>query len=608
MIIEIPRYKNIEIAQEINFDTSNIRTLIGGNGAGKSTLLESIFSNYIDKENELRENDEIDNVNENLRCITFSSGQNELFSEIFDSYEKNAKRYNREDEQTIRSFYFDYWWSRLLVFFSTSLKKNGLVRQYLRENNYIDELNEQDISSYISLNFKVRKPFSDKIINEHDREETGEYINNSLIRSLYVKYLEKIIRNKINPNYSFRDKETITRIVSQRIKLRANEVKDILGIQIDEIFTFIARASSSWLYNFQLEDISINFKNNLELAQLSDGEYQLLSIYAIIDLFDNENTIFLLDEVDSHLHYKNLNKLWDVLKSVSGKVITTTHISESILHNDFSEISYIEGGRILNDLVPKKILEKLSNIVNQEKFIYQISSKLNYIVLIDDEADWEIFKELAKIKIGHEVLDVLNQIIVIKETSSWNSDFQLFGDKKIQFVESIKEYTTSHDVNLKHIFMICDQDEYSLTNINENMQCIVTEKLRHRLDEIKVFNSNRTKSHLLSWRRREILHYMISYSMLKEYGKLDDLARIANYVISDSYINNNFDNDSNVKTTSKENVKFIKKLMCKENGNIEDDNWTDYVKIIEVISKIPPAEISGDIIKMYEFIKSKVEN
>ena len=39
-------------------------------------------------------------------------------------------------------------------------------------------------------------------------------------------------------------------------------------------------------------------KNDLEFQQLSDGEYQLLSIYALIDLFDEVDTVFLLDEVD----------------------------------------------------------------------------------------------------------------------------------------------------------------------------------------------------------------------------------------------------------------------------------------------------------------------
>jgi len=608
MIINIPSYKHIAENQQLNLTNNNISTLIGGNGAGKSTLLESIFSNYIDKENELRADEEIYNLNNNLRCIAFSSGQNELFSEIFNNYDKNAKRYKREDSQTMRSFYFDYWWSRLLVFFATSLKPDGLVKSYLQTNNYIDCTDGQDISSHIIFNLRVRQPIVNKIIKELEKEATGEYIENPLYRSLYIQYLEKLINNTINEEYDFTDVASIKRIVSTSVKIDSKSVESIFGENTDEIFTFISRASSTWLSNFSFEDIEIYFKNDLEFGQLSDGEYQLLSIYAMIDLFDTENTIFLLDEIDSHLHYKNINILWDTLKNINGKVVTTTHISESILNNDYSSISYIESGKIINDLVPKKILEKLSNVVNQEKFIYQLSSKLNNLVLIDDESDWEIFKELAKIKIGNEVLNVLNQITPIKEGSGWNYESQLFGSSKIEFVKKIKEYSVSHTINLQNIFMVCDNDEYGLFSVNPNMECKKTPKLFPHINEIEKFNNNQTKSYLLSWRRREILHYMISYSMLKEYNKLDELRIIADYVVTDSSIHKNFDNDKNIKTTSKDNVKFIKLLMCKENGNIDDDNWTDYDKIKEVIAKIPPEEISEDIVKMFQFIKTKVES
>ena len=156
--------------------------------------------------------------------------------------------------------------------------------------------------------------------------------------------------------------------------------------------------------------------------------------------------------------------------------------------------------------------------------------------------------------------------------------------------------------------MICDLDEYQIANINDNHQCIITDKLRTSINKIQKFNHNQTKAYLLSWKRREILHYMISYSMLKEYNKLEELKNIANYIDGDEYINNNFDSDSNIRTTSKANVKFIKQLMCKENGDVDADNWTDYDKLKQIISKIPANEISDDIVKMYEFIKSKVEN
>ena len=584
MIVEIPSYKYIDESQKIDLSTIRISTLIGENGSGKSTLLESIFKNYTGK------------------IISFSSGQNELFTNIYNDIKRNTfKKFQsiNTDSEEIKKYHFDYDYSRVLIFIALSLK-SGIVRKYLIENQYINSS-----LSNTSLNIEFELPeYYLTAYNDARKKEEKEPEHNSIIKTYIHKYIERIIEKKIHSEYDF-DKV----IKKNNLTLTSDDLLSIFDEKDSrKIFTFISLTNNSAIPIFNYRNSKLLIKNDLEFQQLSDGEYQLLSIYALIDLFDEVDTVFLLDEVDSHLHFNNISKLWNILKTISGKVITTTHISESILNNNFNSITYIEKGKIVNDLVPKKVLEKISNVVNQEKFIYQICSKLENIVLIDDESDWEIFKELAKIKIGEEAITLLKDIVAIKETSSYNSDFQLFGNEKIEFTKNIKAYSLANTINLKNIFMICDLDEYAVSNIGLNHQCIVTDKLRPSINEIQKFNNNETSSYLLSWKRREILHYMISYSMLKEYNKLEELKNIATYINGEEYINNNFDNDSNIKTTSKANVKFIKQLMSKENGDVDADNWTDYDKLKQIIDKIPASEISEDIKTMYEFIKSKVEN
>ena len=584
MIVEIPSYKYIDESQKIDLSTIRISTLIGENGSGKSTLLESVFKNYTGK------------------IISFSSGQNELFTNIYNEIKRNTfKKFQsiNTDSEEIKKYHFDYDYSRVLIFIALSLK-SGIVRKYLIENQYINSS-----LSNTSLNIEFELPeYYLTAYNDARKKEEKEPEHNSIIKTYIHKYIERIIEKKIHSEYDF-DKV----IKKNNLTLTSDDLLSIFDEKDSwKIFTFISLTNNSAIPIFNYRNSKLLIKNDLEFQQLSDGEYQLLSIYALIDLFDEVDTVFLLDEVDSHLHFNNISKLWNILKTISGKVITTTHISESILNNDFNSISYIEKGKIVNNLVPKKVLEKISNVVNQEKFIYQICSKLENIVLIDDESDWEIFKELAKIKIGEEAITFLKDIVAIKETSSYNSDFQLFGNEKIEFTKNIKAYSVDNTINLKNIFMICDLDEYQITNINPNHQCLITEKLKPYIDKIQKFNHNQTKAYLLSWKRREILHYMISYSMLKEYNKLEELKNIATYINGEEYINNNFDNDSNIKTTSKANVKFIKQLMSKENGDVDADNWTDYDKLKQIIDKIPASEISEDIKTMYEFIKSKVEN
>ena len=584
MIVEIPSYKYIDESQKIDLSTIRISTLIGENGSGKSTLLESIFKNYTGK------------------IISFSSGQNELFTNIYNDIKRNTfKKFQSidTDSEEIKKYHFDYDYSRVLIFIALSLK-NGIVRKYLIENQYINSS-----LSNTSLNIEFELPeYYLTAYNDARKKEEKEPEHNSIIKTYIHKYIERIIEKKIHSEYDF-DKV----IKKNNLTLTSDDLLSIFDEKDSwKIFTFISLTNNSAIPIFNYRNSKLLIKNDLEFQQLSDGEYQLLSIYALIDLFDEVDTVFLLDEVDSHLHFNNISKLWNILKTISGKVITTTHISESILNNNFNSITYIEKGKIVNDLVPKKVLEKISNVVNQEKFIYQICSKLENIVLIDDESDWEIFKELAKIKIGEEAITLLKDIVAIKETSSYNSDFQLFGNEKIEFTKNIKAYSLANTINLKNIFMICDLDEYAVSNIGLNHQCIVTDKLRPSINEIQKFNNNETSSYLLSWKRREILHYMISCSMLKEYNKIKELKKIANYITEKKFINKNFDDDNNIKTAPKSKVKFIKQLMCKENGDVDADNWTDYDKLKQIISKIPVNEISEDIVKMYEFIKSKVES
>jgi len=590
MIIDIPEYKHIRERQQIDLTDNNICTLIGGNGAGKSTLLESIFSNYIDKENNLRDEEDVYSLDHNLRCIAFSSGQNELFSEIFNNYDKNAKRYMREDSQTMRSFYFDYWWSRLLVFFATSLKPDGLVRNYLQNNNYIDCEDGQDISSHIKFGLRVRQPVITKIKQELEKEATGEYIENPLYRSLYIQYLAKLINKTVDEDYDFTDIDSVKRIVSTSIEIDSKSVIDIFGTNTDKIFTFISRATSTWLSNFSFENIEIYFKNDLEFDQLSDGEYQLLSIYSMIDLFDTENTIFLFDEVDSHLHYKNLNKLWDTLKNISGKLITTTHISESILNNNFDSIAYIENGKIELSLTAREIFKRISNITGQKKYELKIASKIENLALLDDEVDWLIFKKLAIKKIGEEVLNILDKVIPYKRSSSYNTTREIFGKGKLEFVKDFKEVNIDNIINTKNIFLICDRDLLPLTQIDVNTLSV---NIDTSYNDIKSFGS--TKTYLHSWRMLEIENYLLSKTMLQHYHKYDELKKQLDCVNFDALMT--FDVSEDLRTYDAKNILHP---LYKDGGFNEE-------KLNEVIDHIPKEEISEDIVKMYEFIKNEVE-
>ena len=119
MELVIPRNKIYNQPQTLQLDSS-VMTFVGENGCGKSAILESIFTKYLD-----------DNQNE-TRLITFSSGNNESFSAIFQSSIRSKQRFvinNFDDEEkfenAINAFYFDENWVRFLIFFATALKREA---------------------------------------------------------------------------------------------------------------------------------------------------------------------------------------------------------------------------------------------------------------------------------------------------------------------------------------------------------------------------------------------------------------------------------------------------------------------------------------------------
>lgn len=577
-------FKSKLVDTEQTIDISNgLLTFIGGNGSGKSSILEAIFKKYI-------EHDE-------FKVICFSSGQNELFTSLFNQHKKVNRRYLNESEETsINSFYFNSSWVRMLVFWSTIFRPNGYVRKYLKDQNYIetDTLND-DVSSVLHFRFRIRKYYVDKIKREIENEETTEqaaegfeFEENQLRKTSFHETIEKII-SEFNVDFDFLNNPNLIKRWLRFDSQKAYEV--FTHKDINKIFTFWALATNGWTANTDLGECQLKFKNGLEFNSLSDGEYQLLSIYSILDLFDTQNTIFLFDEIDSHLYFENIEKLWSVLKTAQGKIITTTHISDSILQNEIESIKLIENGKVESELTIKELSKRLSSIVGKETYEFNVASRIKKIILIDDLVDWLIFKKLATKKIGHSVNDTFDKIIAIKRSSSFKTTDETFGKGKLRFLEDFKNNAPSNLIT-EDIFLICDKDDFPLNQIDQNLNVRIHRDFR----ELKSFKvgQKRVSSHLLSWKRREIENYLLSPSMLLHFNKLQELQN--ELPLLNLSVNNTLDNSDDIKNFDS---KAILHPLYKNGGFNES-------KLDEIIEKIPITEISEDIELMYNYLRDNI--
>ena len=334
------------------------------------------------------------------------------------------------------------------------------------------------------------------------------------------------------------------------------------------------------------------FKNNIELDQLSDGEYQLLFLYALIDLFDSDNTLFLFDEADSHLHYKNVEKLWALLHSIKGHAITTTHLLDSISakENRIEHLKVVEHGRINEDNKIKQLISRLSVLSRAKSVEFEVCGKLPNIALLDDYNDWIIFTKLA----ARKGLDIsrLAPVHAIGKPSSRKDDNEQIGRAKIDWTQSLSK--TEAEFATQNVFLLCDRDN-SNPQWHENGVLLLGAP-KDEVNRIR-WPRNGVHTYLLAWRRREIENYLLSYSALTHFGVID---AINNDLLAQGFHlrdGNPGDNDGIMML----DVKHIVNPLIQTQGVGKDLN-----KIEFYINQMKPEEISEDITNMFNFIIGKL--
>lgn len=577
MQIMLPKNTLHDREQDVFFE--KVTALIGENGAGKSSVLQSVFINCLTKK-----------YLPETKVVCFSSGQNEKYSTYFSDYLSHERQANRG--LNLDCCYYDKSWSKLLIFISTICKPDGIVRNFLYEKGYIDVSDDKsdDISSKLTLTVRVNSAYVNRIKMALSQEEQG--IENTLRYSAYHRTLESFINNIVNADYDFESPLEVQEILLTHSNFFNPSFEAAEDSFFDPIITFFTQAADND-YFIMKKSLLLEFKNNIELNDISDGEYQVLFLYSLLDLFDSANTLFLLDEVDSHLHFKNIEILWHRLHNINGYAITTTHLLDSITANEnsFKNLKIVDKGKIKEDDKIKTIMDRLSIFTRIKDVQFEVCCKLENIVLMDDYNDWTIFYALAKKK-GLDV-SKLDNLHAIKQSSGYDNLSQKFAQPKLEWIESLLNINSAKKV--KRIFMICDKDEAPITYQKDGVQVNGSE---YSKKITMLGNKYKIKIYLLAWQRREIKNYLLSYTALSHHGLIGQVNNgdlPANCFLKE---NNSGDNPA----ISRLNVKpYITKIID------SDGIGLDKSKLYPYIDLIPPNEISNDIENMYNFLVEKLK-
>lgn len=566
-----------------------VATLIGENGCGKSSILQSIFDRRLNREDY-----------QHLKIVCFSSGQNENFSSSFSKYLKRERRSGLN--LNLECFYYDKTWSKLLIFLATTLRRDGKVRGFLKEYSYINEGidNRDDISTTLSASFKVDKAYVSRVQNALKKEERGE--TETLRSTPYFRSLDSFITaNTGLQEYNFDEpvrKRTISitseTLFSTSFSTRRFEDDEQPMFHEDPTISFFSQAADND-YFLDKKSFKLTFANGLELDQLSDGEYQLLFLYALIDLFDADNTLFLLDEADSHLHYKNVERLWQLLHGISGYAITTTHLLDSIAakENRIEHLKVVEQGKISEENKIKQLINRLAVLSRAKSVEFEVCGKLPNIALLDDYNDWMIFTKLAE-RAGNDIARLFT-VHAMKRSSSYATANETFGKGKIDWLHGLSK--TESPLVTTRIFLICDRDEAVLEWNAANGVQVNGQTYRDLLNVIQWPAGIQVRPFLLAWKRREIKNYLLSHTALTHHNIIAQINNDSIAPLHHLQVNNPGDNDD-IRRLNVKNV--INPLINTDGIGLDAEKFQAYIDLI------PPSEISEDITNMYNFIIGKL--
>ncbi|MGI4022524.1 MAG: AAA family ATPase [Janthinobacterium lividum] len=152
--------------------------------------------------------------------------------------------------------------------------------------------------------------------------------------------------------------------------------------------------------------------NSKSFDVLSEGEQQAIIVRGLVELVDNENTLFLFDEPDTYLHpswqrsfIESINQLANRSEFNTSQFLITTH-SPQLLSNansDNCEVHIMEDGKIIK-ITPKYYGKDINTILYEmmgvekrnKKFTKLLSSLFNNIEDEELELSKKEYEDLVK--------------------------------------------------------------------------------------------------------------------------------------------------------------------------------------------------------------------
>ena len=412
-------FKNLDVSLENN--TSGVMAFIGNNGSGKSNLLEAIsaiFKHLYDKkEKDIPFNFSLTyTIGSSEDIVKITKKGSSVTTEINSQSKSDPYNYLPKQIVAIYSGEEDRLWKKYyLPTYQEYIAKIG-VETY---NNMPKMLYINKFYWHISLLCLLLNQFNnseDTFCSEILGVENTNSIKFSFNKANYKKYKDSIVKQFISK-------------IDKKQEYTLEELRTIIeqeGYTLIDVYKFFYIAFTP-ADQKMLQDIVIKYNNeNLEIEDFSEGEKKMILIKAALEFAAQEDSLFILDEPDAHIHLSNKMQIKKVFEEYeqNRQVIITTHSPTLTDCLDNESIYMLDRGKLIS-AEKQKVLENISgefwNRFQQNTFI---SSKSPIILLVEGKLD--------KIHIN-------NAYRALKEEYP-NLNFDIFG---MEGVANIKPFLSS---------------------------------------------------------------------------------------------------------------------------------------------------------------------
>lgn len=392
--VYISQYKNLKDFT-LNFDgNSFIDVFVGKNGTGKSNLFEALIEIFRHLYEHDKDKNELDfnysisfesngieakvawtsgkfQINGRTRktisktllpnnVLIYYSGHNDTVANLVKKYEdKFRERLRRADPSDSRRFIgIGPEYKALLLSVLLMQNEDNKARQFICR-----KLDIKTVGTEVTLVLK-RPAFVDKKLKIDSLDPKTIFWGVEGITRQFLDKLVECVKGEFNLDYLY-NPETDRYSLLINIKLFQNKFEKETSntfCQFDNLKTLNI-----------LEEISLSLTledgKGATISYFSDGQFQSVYIYSIIEIFKDRNCITLLDEPDSFLHpewqFEFLKQIFEITDTTAqnNHVLMSSHSAVTLIPHDKKKIKFFEiKDNIANcyDLPKSIAIKKLS--------------------------------------------------------------------------------------------------------------------------------------------------------------------------------------------------------------------------------------------------------